>query len=184
MSEPKPVLIYDDHCGFCRIWIEYWQRLTGDRIEYAPSQEVGSRFPQIPETAFRQAVQLVRPDGSYSLAVLPGPGIICVVASPREDYAAADVMNKEWAEFLRQQAAHFSRDGSSDLSPVVAIALGFGQPGPLPINKYHALNRINPPEKAQSEVLDLPLRTAQTLAGTVLGPDGQPLGQGQTGAPR
>jgi RNA polymerase sigma factor (sigma-70 family) len=43
----------------------------------------------------------VRPDGSYSLVVLPGPGLIGVVASPREDYAAADIRNKEWAEFLR-----------------------------------------------------------------------------------
>ena len=61
----QPLLIYDGRCGFCRIWIDYWQRLTGDRIEYAPSQDAGPRFPQIPEAAFREAVQLVRPDGSY-----------------------------------------------------------------------------------------------------------------------
>src|SRR5947209_1026542 len=62
----KPVLIYDGHCSFCRIWIDYWQRLTGDRVEYAPSQEVGSQYPQIPEAAFAEAVQLVRPDGSVA----------------------------------------------------------------------------------------------------------------------
>jgi predicted DCC family thiol-disulfide oxidoreductase YuxK len=62
----QPLLIYDGRCGFCRIWIDYWKRLTGDRIEYAPSQEVGGRFPQIPEAAFAQAVQLVRPDGSVA----------------------------------------------------------------------------------------------------------------------
>jgi len=62
----QPLLIYDGRCGFCRIWIDYWQRLTGDRIDYAPSQEAGPRFPQIPEAAFREAVQLVRPDGSYA----------------------------------------------------------------------------------------------------------------------
>ncbi len=48
MSEPKPVLIYDGHCGFCRIWLDYWRQLTGDRIEYLASQDVGDRFPQIP----------------------------------------------------------------------------------------------------------------------------------------
>jgi predicted DCC family thiol-disulfide oxidoreductase YuxK len=62
----QPLLIYDGRCGFCRIWIDYWKRLTGDRIEYASSQEVGGRFPQIPEAAFAQAVQLVRPDGSVA----------------------------------------------------------------------------------------------------------------------
>jgi predicted DCC family thiol-disulfide oxidoreductase YuxK len=61
----QPLLIYDGRCGFCRIWIDYWQRLTGGRIDYAPSQEVGARYPQIPAGAFAEAVQLVRPDGSY-----------------------------------------------------------------------------------------------------------------------
>src|SRR5579871_5378714 len=61
----KPVLIYDGKCGFCKIWIEYWKRLTGDRIEYAPSQEAAERYPQIPQAAYSESVQLVRPDGSF-----------------------------------------------------------------------------------------------------------------------
>ncbi len=121
----------------------------------------------------------VRPDGSYSLTVLPGPGVIGVLASPREDYAVADVTKKEWADFLRQQPAHFRPEASSavpsDLDPIIAIALGLGQPGALRINKYHALALIDPPERALNEELELPLRTAQTAQGTVLGPDGQPL---------
>ena len=62
----QPLLIYDGRCGFCRIWIDYWKRLTGERIDFAPSQEVGDRFPQIPPKAFAEAVQLVRPDGSVA----------------------------------------------------------------------------------------------------------------------
>jgi len=61
-----PLLIFDGRCGFCRIWIDYWKRLTAGRIEFAPSQEVGDRFPQIPPRAFAEAVQLVRPDGSVA----------------------------------------------------------------------------------------------------------------------
>jgi len=64
MPAAKPLLIYDGRCGFCRIWIDYWQRLTGDRVDYAPAQEVGEQYPQIPGDAFGQSVQLVRPDGS------------------------------------------------------------------------------------------------------------------------
>ena len=62
----KPVLIYDGHCAFCRIWLDYWRQLTGDRIEYLASQEVGDRFPQIPSEAYSKSVQLVRPDGSVA----------------------------------------------------------------------------------------------------------------------
>jgi len=59
-------LIYDGRCGFCRIWIEYWKGLTGDAIDYAASQEVGDRFPQIPPGAFAESVQLVRTDGTVA----------------------------------------------------------------------------------------------------------------------
>src|SRR6185436_8000274 len=61
----RPLLIFDGKCGFCRIWIEYWKRLTGDRVEYAASQDVGAQYPQIPPEAFKGSVQLVRPDGSF-----------------------------------------------------------------------------------------------------------------------
>jgi predicted DCC family thiol-disulfide oxidoreductase YuxK len=57
-------LIFDGRCGFCRIWMEYWKKLTGDQVDYAPSQEVAARFPHIPPEAFAQAVQLIRADGS------------------------------------------------------------------------------------------------------------------------
>jgi lipase maturation factor 1 len=58
-----PLLIFDGHCGFCRIWIDYWKTVTRDRIGYAPSQEVGSRYSQIPPGEFAQSVQLVMPSG-------------------------------------------------------------------------------------------------------------------------
>ena len=64
MSSSKPLLIYDGKCGFCKIWIDYWRMLTGDRVDYAPSQEVGERYPQISKKEFSQAVQLVRADGT------------------------------------------------------------------------------------------------------------------------
>jgi predicted DCC family thiol-disulfide oxidoreductase YuxK len=62
----RPVLIYDGRCGFCRIWLDYWRQLTGDRIEYLASEDVSGRFPQIPSAAYSQSVQLVRPDGTVA----------------------------------------------------------------------------------------------------------------------
>ena len=63
---PKPLLIFDGKCGFCRIWIEYWKKLTGDSIDYAPSQEVADQFPAIPREAYGKSVQFVRVDGSVA----------------------------------------------------------------------------------------------------------------------
>ncbi len=59
----KPLLIFDGNCGFCKIWIQYWQQLTGGRVDYAPSQEVGKQFPRIPPKDYSQSVQLVLPSG-------------------------------------------------------------------------------------------------------------------------
>ena len=47
----KPLLIYDGDCAFCMFWLRYWRRLTGDRVNYAPYQEVAAQFPAIPAAA-------------------------------------------------------------------------------------------------------------------------------------
>lgn len=59
----KPLLIYDGDCGFCTRWVARLRRWTGRRIDYAPFQEVGERFPEIPRERFLHSVQLVEPSG-------------------------------------------------------------------------------------------------------------------------
>lgn len=67
---PKPVLLYDGDCGFCRRWVERWKALTGGAVEYAAAQEAGGRFPQIPPEAFARAVQFVAADGAVAEGAL------------------------------------------------------------------------------------------------------------------
>jgi predicted DCC family thiol-disulfide oxidoreductase YuxK len=62
-EEQRPVLIYDGKCGFCKIWIEYWNTLTGDAVRYAASQDIAGQYPQIPRENFSRSVQLVLPSG-------------------------------------------------------------------------------------------------------------------------
>src|SRR5574342_681879 len=81
-EEPaRPILIYDGDCGFCRIWIAYWQQLTAERVEYQPFQTAADLIPDIPRTAFESAVHLIWPDGRVvtgaqavfeTLALTPG----------------------------------------------------------------------------------------------------------------
>jgi len=60
----KPLLVYDNACDFCRYWIAQWQHITGERIDYAPYQEVASQFPEIPLSVYESSVQLILEDGT------------------------------------------------------------------------------------------------------------------------
>lgn len=61
----KPILIYDDDCGFCRLWVARWSPLTKDAVVYRPSQEVGEKYPQISPEQFEDSVYFIDPDGSF-----------------------------------------------------------------------------------------------------------------------
>jgi predicted DCC family thiol-disulfide oxidoreductase YuxK len=60
----KALLIFDGNCHFCRRWVERWRELTAGAVEYAPSQEVAARFPEIPRDAFENAVHFIERDGT------------------------------------------------------------------------------------------------------------------------
>jgi predicted DCC family thiol-disulfide oxidoreductase YuxK len=60
----KPLMVFDGDCHFCRRWIERWRELTAGAVEYAPFQEVASRFPEIPREAFERAVHFIDKDGT------------------------------------------------------------------------------------------------------------------------
>ena len=77
-APPHATLIYDGQCGFCRIWLEYWQALLGDRLEYLPYQQIGDRFPSLDRAALTTAVHLVTRDG----AVYPGAHAVFQSLSP------------------------------------------------------------------------------------------------------
>ena len=95
MPERKPLLIYDGNCGFCKIWIEYWKQLTGDRVDYAPSQEVAAKYSQISRKAFSESVQLVRSDGT----VVSGARAVFETLGREKSYESSRVFRgvSEWA---------------------------------------------------------------------------------------
>src|ERR1700687_3717841 len=129
----KPLVIFDGECGFCRTWIDRWRQRTGEGVDYQPSQEVATRFPEIPAEAFSKSVQLVLPDGRVSsgaeawarlLALPRGPGIFLWIyrhvpgAGP-----AAEVAYRAIADH-RDAAAALTRFlwGASVLRPTYAAA--------------------------------------------------------------
>ncbi len=59
----RPLLIFDGNCGFCRRTVERIREITGDRADYASSQEVGADFPSILPEEYLREVKLVETDG-------------------------------------------------------------------------------------------------------------------------
>jgi RNA polymerase sigma factor (sigma-70 family) len=108
------------------------------------------------------------PDGSYRLAGLPGPGVLCVTAAPRDSYALGLVGAKELAGLFKDHGEH---------GDVGALRVGRGDAADAGIlqEDYSALSLINPKGGTTSLTRDIALAPARSLRGSVVGPDGKPL---------
>jgi predicted DCC family thiol-disulfide oxidoreductase YuxK len=65
---PKPLMIWDGECHFCKRWIERWREITAGKVDYATYQEAAARFPEIPIEQFKRSVVLIEPDGEAFFA--------------------------------------------------------------------------------------------------------------------
>jgi predicted DCC family thiol-disulfide oxidoreductase YuxK/uncharacterized membrane protein YphA (DoxX/SURF4 family) len=65
---PKPLLVFDGDCHFCRRWVSRWQRATLDAVDYLPYQDpsIPARFPELPQSDLEQSIHLILPDGAVS----------------------------------------------------------------------------------------------------------------------
>ncbi len=81
---PRPVLVFDGGCGFCRRWVAWLRPRTGDRLELLPADELGDRLPQLDRAAVADAAFLVGTDGGVrrgmaavtgALGLAPGHGL-------------------------------------------------------------------------------------------------------------
>lgn len=60
----RPVLVYDGDCDFCSGQVRYWQRLTGDAVDYATLREAAGAYPDIAAEDYAGNLQLHMPDGT------------------------------------------------------------------------------------------------------------------------
>jgi protocatechuate 3,4-dioxygenase beta subunit len=111
-----------------------------------------------------QSETVTRPDGSYSLAVFPGPGVVAVAAPRRGMYTAALAKVKEIKDVF----------GGAQVRGQMEDVL-MTEEGAFFTEQHNALVLLNPDEKADSLKRDFALERAQTLHGSVVGPDGKPL---------
>src|SRR5438874_10590921 len=65
---PKPLMIWDGECHFCRLWIERWREIKRGEVEYATYQQVAEKFPEISRTEFQRAVAFIDREGKVCFA--------------------------------------------------------------------------------------------------------------------
>jgi lipase maturation factor 1 len=65
---PKPLMIWDGECLFCKMWIERWREITAGKVDYATYQQAASQFPEIPLDQFKRAMVFIEPDGKTFFA--------------------------------------------------------------------------------------------------------------------
>jgi lipase maturation factor 1 len=80
---PKPLLIWDGDCHFCRRWIERWRVITGREVEYAPNQEIAERFSEIPPEQFQRSVVYIERNGQVFVGAAAVYRSLCCRRSKR-----------------------------------------------------------------------------------------------------
>src|SRR6059036_3159616 len=65
---PKPLMIWDGECHFCKMWIERWREITAGKVDYATYQQAAHQFPEIPLDQFKHAMAFIEPDGKTFFA--------------------------------------------------------------------------------------------------------------------
>ncbi|HLJ95922.1 MAG TPA: sigma-70 family RNA polymerase sigma factor, partial [Gemmataceae bacterium] len=109
-------------------------------------------------------------DGTFSLAVLPGPGVVGATAPQPESYRPALITPKSQQEFFNHRLT-----GTGNTEAILRTAAGDDSMGFIVQQNYHALVLLDPDEQAAGLTRDLVLEPACTLQGSIVGPDGKPM---------
>ena len=76
---PKPLLIWDGECHFCRRWIERWQEITAGKVDYVTYQQSsGDDSRKFRVEQFERAVALIEPDGEAFFAARSRLSIVAI----------------------------------------------------------------------------------------------------------
>jgi RNA polymerase sigma factor (sigma-70 family) len=110
---------------------------------------------------------LTRADGSYRIAVLPGPGVLAVRSGFLVNrYMPALVTPQELRDFFK---------GTEFKGDKLSVVRGVGDEFDLDQIAYHALVLLNPEENTEPGPRDVALEVGRAMKGTIVGPDGEPV---------
>jgi RNA polymerase sigma factor (sigma-70 family) len=140
------------------------------RVDYHPLWQNPNVARTLPGLWYPRSETTTGPDGSYTLTVFRGAGVIGVAAPRREAYMPAWLTLKERKDFFKVPL--FQDNNESFLSDAVGENLtGTG----IDQVVYNALVLLEPGEKDEALVKDVALEAPRELKGRVVGPDGKPV---------
>jgi RNA polymerase sigma factor (sigma-70 family) len=108
-------------------------------------------------------------DGTYVLTAFPGPGVIAVADPNKGAYRHAVVTKQEVKDFFKTPVHSTYAEG------FLTTVTGTNNTWAIRQEDYHALGLAEPGEKDEGLVKDIALERPRTVAGRVVGPDGQPV---------
>jgi RNA polymerase sigma factor (sigma-70 family) len=143
--------------------------VAGARIEYIPLG--GNRYVDklLPGSWDPRAKTVTGADGSYTITVAPGPGVISVTAPKWNAYMPAAVTLKERKDFFKTRLV---RDDHEDYFTRYA---GGGSYGSISVDFHNAVVLLEPSEKDESLTRDVVLERPLEHKGRIVGPDDRPL---------
>ena len=128
---PRPLLLFDGDCGFCRRWVARWRRSVGEAADFSPAQEAQVGWLSAEDTG--RSVWLLAPDGSaYGgaeavlrlLALRPGGGGLLALYRFLPGFALLADAAYGWVARHRVLASKVSRAlaGAVEEPPAFALA--------------------------------------------------------------
>jgi predicted DCC family thiol-disulfide oxidoreductase YuxK len=124
---PRPLVLFDADCGFCRFWVARWRAATRGRVDFAAAQGEPSRFPRVSQETRKRSVQLVTPDGIvYSGAEAIFRALAYV---PERRWMLAAYRHVPGARFVSEAGYRFVADHRGLFSKLTHIVVG---PNPEP----------------------------------------------------
>jgi RNA polymerase sigma factor (sigma-70 family) len=137
------------------------------RVEYYPLHS-NTHAAKLQTAVYQPASSgVIQPDGSYRLAVFPGPGAVAVGVSPKKAFATAMVDDQELDRLFHDGKKHQNERG-----PFISVGQSVHS---LSSKVYNAVSLIDPGEGTESLALDIELQTGVRLHGLLSDPDGRPL---------
>jgi hypothetical protein len=127
--------------------------VPGARVYYLPLFR-NPATDKLADYSYFESAATAGPDGSFSLAGLPGLGALAVVAPAADAYRVAEVTPREIIAFYDKHKEPLPQGGAS----VYLLRDSKGGMGLIPRRVFHVLSLIHPEKKAKEVKQDLVLR--------------------------
>ena len=119
---PKPLMIWDGECHFCKRWIERWREITAGKVDYATYQEAAARFPEIPVEQFQASRCFYRAEWRSLLCRRSRISVAGI--SILEEMAGVELRSRSWFRCDLRDRLQIHRAASQSRIDLYSVVVG------------------------------------------------------------